>query len=270
MSGPFPPQGWGDQNSGPGGYGGYDNRGMPGTPPGGYYGAEPPKKKTGAIIALVLVALVLLAGAGAAFFFTRNTSNATGPAPQLVPSSTSSASPTTTARTPQSNPPAESTPTTRPSNSAKKLAPWTIGSCYYYDMRESSGGTATSWVLTPTDCDSRDALLRINKVVADSSGCEGSPNFKALGAYDNDSSAGVTYCDSLMVPQEQCIEMPEGDGMWKRVPCNAKPDVRKVAAIATGQDPIAACGGAGLPNAEPFFHESPSSGRYACLVRTTG
>lgn len=133
-----------------------------------------------------------------------------------------------------------------------------VGSC----LTESGSGGKP--LLHAVGCDSSEAVLRVNQVVPEAGGCAHAADFAHYGLVQYDRDAGAYYCLSLVVPEQACLVTGRAVPPH-RVGCGSRTS-KRVAEIVTGSDPEAAC--ADVPGlARVWYFRTPSSGRFACLVR---
>ena len=136
--------------------------------------------------------------------------------------------------------------------------PFTVGSCFYGD--DSGGGTA----LRPTACDGQDAVFVINAVVPSADACRQVADFDRFGAAQQDVSANVVYCVSLVPQQNACVVLGK-QAASHRVECGTDPAASRVVKVVESS-----AGCRGVANADVWYSRGPSSGQIACLTRDAG
>jgi hypothetical protein len=229
-------------------------RGFPGGPP-----PRPPRRKTGLIIAILVAVLVVGGGVAGIAFALAPGKSASGGHPIATPTSTQSGGLPTQfpGVSGGSGTPAPGTSTGSPA--------WTVGTCF------DEGGSVGHIALSQVPCDSDQSVFVINTVIPMKSQCAGGSGYR--GDIIGDQDAGVDYCVSLVVPAGQCFVYDDQSSggntqVVQRTTCgNGKYTVR-VQAVEPATDPSSAC--SDVSNVDVWYFQSPTSGKFACVVQASG
>ncbi len=209
-----------------------------------------PRRRHPAVVPAIVVAVLVLLGAGsAAWWFTVGPGHKISPRPVAAPVPTR----------PQVRPtPSFPSLTGTPNNAAA----YDVGTCF----DEQPGSAQGTVQLNPVACGGNQAVFVINKVVATSPDCDSDPNvnYGQHGYEVPDETANVTYCASLVVPNNICFVLGGGAPIAP-APCGSGANVVQVLAIESAPTVTAACTDKTDPDV--WFYQSPTSGQYACVSR---
>ncbi|HEX7659692.1 MAG TPA: hypothetical protein VF444_09440 [Pseudonocardiaceae bacterium] len=266
--------GWADYSAGQGGSNYFQPTNDPDVnvyraPTGGGYPVMPPPRRKGPFIAAVIAAMVLVGGgaAGVTIWLGSNgrpsgghvvttpttTPTASGTLPTQFPGTSAGGFGSASATAP--------TDTASPSGSTA----WTVGTCFY------EKGTVGNVSLSPVACDSDQAVFVINSVISPTSDCPDDANYN--GDVIGDQAADAYYCVSLAVPAGQCfVYDDQSDGantqVVRRTDCGGGAYVVRVQSVEAAGDSDSAC--QDVPDVDVWSYQSPTSGKYACVVAAGG